>query len=108
VDISPYLPLIWQIMNNSPLPKILLGILAIISIWSLILCWSYFKAVREARDLQLQMNAMNYKQQVFASLINESVEYSKKNAAIEPILRPILGQPAPAAAPASAPKASSK
>jgi hypothetical protein len=46
----------------------------------------------------MQMNAITYRQQVFGLLVNDTVEYSKKNAAIDPILQSFIGKPAAAAA----------
>jgi hypothetical protein len=86
-------------MNESPWPKALLLILAIISLWSLYLCWSYFRDVRHLRDMQMQMNAINYNQQVFGLMLNEANEYGKKNPAMESLLHSlgVTQVPGPAA-----------
>ncbi len=73
-------------MNKSPLTKILVGILAILSIWSLILCYSFISRSRQLRALNAQANAISFRQNLLNSLAADCVEYSKKNSAIDPIL----------------------
>lgn len=73
-------------MNKSPMPKVLLVILAASAIASVVLCWMYISASRELRQLQMQANLVNNNRAVVNSLVMESIEYSKKNAAILPIL----------------------
>jgi len=64
----------------------------------------YFKT-REARSLQLQMVNYQNTQTILNSLIADSLQYSKQNPAIDPILeaigaKPGKNAPAPATKPA--------
>ena len=96
-------------MNNSPLPKVLLAILGVIAVMSLWYCYGYFKNVREIRRNQTEITTVNYRQQVFSMLVNEAAEYSKRNPALEPILRSLNNpQTAPAAAAPAGAKPASK
>jgi len=93
-------------MNNSPLPKVLLVILALLSVLCLWYCWSFRKEVTELRRTNAEMSQVNYKFQVFQALMADAGEYSKHNAAIEPILRSV--NPANAAAAAAAAQTAAK
>ncbi len=89
-------------MNKSPLPKLLLAILAVIAVWSVVLCWVYIKRAKQVRDTQLMMNLMNSRQQLFGMLVNDSAEYAKHSPAMEQLLRSINTTP-PTAVPATKP-----
>jgi hypothetical protein len=89
-------------MNKSPLAKILLAILAVISIWCPFLCWSFFTGSREIRKCQAEINQVNFNQQIFQMLLQESAEYSKKNPAMETLLRSLNAPPPQAPAPSGA------
>ncbi len=85
-------------MNKSPLTKILVGILAILSIWSLILCYGFITKSRQLRSLNAQANAITFRQNLLNSLAVDCIEYSKKNAAIDPILESVGVKPKAGAA----------
>ncbi len=99
-------------MNKSPLTKILLGILAILSIWSLILCYRVISKSRDFRNLNAQATAMSVRLNAFNSLAVECLDYSKKNPAIDPILESVgiksKGGAAATNTSASAPKTAGK
>jgi len=90
-------------MNKSPLTKVLLGVLAVLALWSLILCYTYINRARQLREMQATVNGINVRQQVLSMLVNDCVEYSKKNAAINHILQSIGVNPGAAPAAATAP-----
>jgi hypothetical protein len=75
-------------MKNSPLTAILLSVLLVVSLWSVILCWSYVSKSRELRKLQTEVGGINYRQNAINLLVNDTIEYSKKNPnpAIDQIL----------------------
>ncbi|HYG36183.1 MAG TPA: hypothetical protein VEC99_15435, partial [Clostridia bacterium] len=73
-------------MNKSPLTTGLLAVLAIVALWSVWLCWNYISSARELRNLQAQVNMINFRQAALTSLANDALEYSKHNSAIDPIL----------------------
>jgi hypothetical protein len=60
---------------------------------SLFLCWSLISSSRELRGLQTQMAIRNNSVQMIQVLAAESVEYSKRNPAIDPILEWIGAKP---------------
>jgi len=88
-------------MKNSPLATVLLVLLACAAIGSLLLCWTYIKTTRELRMLQSRVADVNAKQQFMNLLVNDVLEYSKRNPQIDPILensgiKPKPGGSAPA------------
>jgi len=89
-------------MNKSPLTTILTGVLALSALTSLVLCYLYIQYTRETRMLQGSAPQIIMKQNMLVPLVNDAIEYSKKNPAILPVLEAvgIKPQPAPAAKPA--------
>ena len=87
-------------MKNNPLTTVLLGVLTISALLSVGFCWRYVSNTRELRTLQTQANMINNNRTMINSLANDTVEYSKKNPAIDPILESVglkPGKSAPAA-----------
>jgi hypothetical protein len=78
-------------MKNSPLPTILIAVLLVVSLWSVGLCWSYINKTRELRKFSMEKNAILYRQNAINALVNDTIEYSKKNPnpAIDQILESI-------------------
>jgi hypothetical protein len=73
-------------MKKSPATTFLLIILVASALLSVFFCGLYIRNAVRLRDLQRSMsNAQNYRA-LFVSLVNDSMEYSKKNSAIDPIL----------------------
>jgi len=73
-------------MKNSPLATVLLALLACAALGSLILCWMYIHSTRQLRAYQGNVAGIQQRQQAFQFLINDVVEYSKRNPQIDPIL----------------------
>lgn len=77
-------------MKKSPLPEILLvvlGIIALLLAWD---SWRYRSAIRQLGQLQPRVAQYNGSRKVILeSFYGELLEYSKKNAAIDPILQTI-------------------
>jgi hypothetical protein len=73
-------------MKNNPLTTILLGALAISAIWSAILCIQFIRNSRELRAMQADAARINNQQMTAQAILNDAVDYSKKNPAIEPLL----------------------
>jgi len=73
-------------MKNSPLAGILLGVLTISALASVVMCWLHIKASRELRMWQTQLGMVQNNRNVVSGLVAESLEYSKKNPSINPIL----------------------
>lgn len=89
-------------MNKSSLPAILLAILGISAVVALVLAYMYARNVSELRLLNAQAAQINNNRAILNALAAESIEYSKKNPAIDPILVSI-GAKQPTAAPAPKP-----
>jgi hypothetical protein len=93
-------------MKNSPITKALLGLVATSAVVSLIFCFLYIKAARELRTLQGKEIALNNNRALISMLLNDAIEYSKKNPAINPILQ-AAGVNTSAITPGTAPKPAS-
>ena len=89
-------------MKNSPLITILLGVLTVSALASVVLCWLYISNTRQLRSLQSQANMINNNRTVMTALANDTMEYSKKNPAIDPILESVGLKPSKSNAPAAA------
>ena len=88
-------------MKNNPLTTFLLAVLTISALLSVGLCWRYISNTRELHALQAQAAMINNNRAVINALANDTVEYSKKNPAIDPILESVglkPGKSAPTAA----------
>jgi hypothetical protein len=73
-------------MKNSPLTTFLLAVLALSTVLSVVFCGFYIYNTRELRKLQGQMTFINGRTSAITSLANDTLEYSKRNPAIDPIL----------------------
>ena len=80
-------------MKNNPLTTVLLGVLTVSALLSVGFCWRYVSNARELRSLQTQANLINNNRTMINSLANDTVEYSKKNPAIDPILESVNLKP---------------
>ena len=76
-------------MKNNPLTAILLGALTLSALASVVLCWVYIANTRELRSLETQTAFINNNRAVINGLLNDTIEYSKKNPAMVPILESI-------------------
>jgi hypothetical protein len=94
-------------MKNNPLTTILLGALTLSALASVVLCWLYISNTRELRSLQGQANIINNNRTVINALANDTMEYSKKNPAIDPVLESVGLKPAKSA-PTATPKPATK
>jgi hypothetical protein len=80
-------------MKRSPLMTILLAATTAMALLSLFLCWSFISSARQLRNIQTQIAIMNNNRQIIQVLAAESIEYSKKNPAINPILEWVGARP---------------
>ena len=71
------------------------------------MCWLYISNTRELRSLQAQANMINNNRTVINALANDTIEYSKKNPDIDPILESVGLKPAKSA-PAATNKTATK
>ena len=82
-------------MKNSSLTTILLGALTVSALASIVLCWSYITNTRQIRGMQARTIWMNNNRAAVNSLLNDTIEYSKRNPAVIPVLESV-GWKAPA------------
>ncbi len=73
-------------MKNSPLMTVLLVLVTLSALTSVVVCFLYIANARELRSLQGQVIAVQTSRAALASLVNDAVDYSKRNQAIDPIL----------------------
>src|SRR5437867_11895568 len=74
-------------MKYGTVIRILLILLLLSALASIYWCWQYMSYAREFRSLQAQVVAINGRTGAINSLVNDLVEYSKKNSDIDPILQ---------------------
>lgn len=85
-------------MNRNPATTALLVILVVSALCSVAFCGLYVRDAMRLRDLQRSTaNVQMYRNTVVA-LINDTLEYSKKNPSVDPILEAAGFKPKAAAA----------
>jgi hypothetical protein len=87
-------------MKKSSATTFLFVILLSSSLASVLFCGLYIRNAIHLRDMQRNMASAQTYRALFGALINDTMEYSKKNAAIDPILE-AAGFKAPKTAPAA-------
>jgi hypothetical protein len=84
-------------MNKSPAFTFLLVVLVISSLASVLFCGLYIRSAMRLRDVQRSAaNAQAYAN-LFMSLVNDTMEYSKKDPSVDPILEAVGFKPRAAA-----------
>jgi hypothetical protein len=73
-------------MKNSPLPMILLVVLAASALLSLILCWATIGRSRELGTLRYDSSIIETKRRIGGGLAADAMEYSKTHPDFVPIL----------------------
>jgi hypothetical protein len=76
-------------MKNNALVTGLLWVASLSAVVSIILFWLFIGNERQLRDLNGQMGKINSSRPLMTALINDAIEYSKKNQAIDPLLEAI-------------------
>jgi len=93
--------------RHNPVGIALVGLLAAVVLWSGWCAFQWYRGAREAQALEFNYQRINNASIAVNTLVNEAVEYSKRNPSIEPILTEynIKLRPTPSFAPAQpAPK----
>ena len=96
--------------RHNPVGVVLVGLLAVTAVWDGWCAFQWYRGAREAQTLEFNYQRINNTSVAVNSLVNETIEYSKRNPSIEPILNeynirprgaPFSGpaQPAPKTAP---------
>ena len=83
-------------MKNSPLPVILLVLLALSTLFSLWLCWGTINRTRELRFGREEAGAIETKRRIGTALAVDAREYGKTHPDILPILKAAGVTPEPA------------
>ena len=91
-----------MMMRNNPVAATLLGLLLASAIFTTVLTYRYVDSLRKLRGLQGSVLQINNSRNIIQALANETLEYSKKNPSIEPLLQSIGLKPAPSS-PAAGP-----
>ncbi len=76
-------------MKNSPLTRVLLGVLVLSAAISLVLCWQYMSYVRELRTMRAKadrISQVGQMRQVTGNLIRDAQEFAKTHKNLEPLL----------------------
>jgi hypothetical protein len=86
-------------MKKSPATTFLLVLLVASSLVSVLFCGLYIRNAMRLRDLQRSSSSAQAYRNLFVSLVNDTLEYSKKDPAIDPLLeasgfKPKTGVPA--------------
>jgi hypothetical protein len=97
-------------MKNDSLNRMLMGVLTASVVASVILFALFYMRNRSIRSLQGQAMFINSRKAAVSQLINDVMEYSKKNPAVDPILEGIGAKPSknPPAATATPTKPAAK
>jgi hypothetical protein len=74
-------------MKNDSLMKSLVGLLIIGAFVCALYVWRYAIAARDVRRLQARVVEMNNHLNFAQALLNDTLEYSKRNPAIDPLLQ---------------------
>ena len=80
-------------MKNNSLTAILLGALTLSALASVVLCWIFIANACELRTLETQTAFINNNRAVINQLLNDSIEYSRKNPAMIPVLESVGWKP---------------
>ena len=76
-------------MKNNPMTTVLLGLLTLSALASVVLCLFFTSYTRQKNLLQSQATLIINKRTIINALVNDAMEYSKKNQAIDPILESV-------------------
>lgn len=85
-------------MNKNPFAAILVGLLFVSAALSTVFALTYAFSSRDLRRVQPQAMGINNHMNLVQALLNETLEYSKRNPAIDPVLFSLNLKTNPAAA----------
>ena len=88
-----------QMFRNNPLGSILVSVLFLLALVSCWMAWSYHILTKKAYDLTIRYQAVLSTKDGMQKLVNETLEYSRNNPDIHPLLRQFNLQPRPPVAP---------
>ena len=76
-------------MRSNPITNLLVGLVALTVLATAGLTIYYVRLVQKLNVLQLQNAVINRNRTLATSLVNDAIEYSKRNPALEPVLQSI-------------------
>ncbi len=82
-------------VKKNPMLLAMIGLLGFAAVIAGLLAFFWGTNMREFRRLQAQANYINTQRARAQAVLNEAMEYSKKNPAIDPILQSIGAKPRP-------------
>ncbi len=86
-------------MRNNAFTQLLVGLTALSILATAGLAFYYVQTVRKLNLLQSQAALLNRNRTLVNALVNDTVEYSKHNPSIDPILQSVNIKPRPGTAP---------
>lgn len=89
-------------MKHNVLAAVLVVILFVLGLWASVQSVRYFFMMRQLAGLQNEVNQVNYRLNFAQALVNEAIEYSKRNPAIDPILVSFRFKTSPTTSPSAA------
>jgi hypothetical protein len=87
-------------MKSNPLTSLLMAVLFVNAVFTALMTFNYVRSISTLQILQVQRATMTRELNVFNSLVNDTLEYSKRNPAVEPVLQSIGLKSARTATPA--------
>jgi hypothetical protein len=73
-------------MKNNPMTTVLLGVLTLSALASVVLCMLFTTNTRQRNMLQSEATAIINKRTIVNALVQDVMEYSKKNSDVDSIL----------------------
>jgi hypothetical protein len=89
-------------MRNNQMTSLLVGMLFLLTLFTGWLTLKYNWSLRDLQQVQAKANSVNTLRNTLQSLAAETIEYSKKNPAIEPLLQSLASRNAAASSAAAA------
>jgi hypothetical protein len=80
-------------LRNNAFTHLLVGLVVVVVMATSFLAFSYIRSVRKLNVLQLQTALISRNRTLANSLVNDVLEYSKRNPAVDPILQSIGAKP---------------
>lgn len=85
-------------MKKNPLIPALIGVLGVLTLFGAWAIWNTYICSKKSRTIQAHMVQINNTRLVLDGLVKDTLEYSMKNPAIDPVLRSVSIDPAKARA----------
>lgn len=87
-------------MKSNPVTSLLMAVLFVNAVFTALMTFNYVRSMRTLQTLQGQRAVMTRELNIFNALVNDTLEYSKRNPAVEPILQNLGLKPNRPATPA--------